>query len=139
MKTSSNRKALNCRQCFITCQYPCDAEEDKQFDCLVMNDYGSEHATCNICPSQCAWDIHVVQNFRYESFEGFETLTVKELKKRYDKASDRCKEVKDIIDRLEDDLSQMQENIMNMVRQAKKCKQRLNEIVYLVGHTIFVA
>ena len=128
VNTSSNRKALNCRQCFITCQYPCDAEEKKQYLCLVMNDYGSEHATCNICPSQCSWDVHGVQNFRYESFEGFETRTVKELKKRYDKASDRCKEAKDIIDRLEDDLSRMQENIINMVRQAKKCKQRLNEI-----------
>ena len=133
VKTSSNRKALNCHQCFTTCHYPCDLEENKQFDCLVMNDYGSEHATCNICPSQCSWDVHFVQNFRYESFEGFETRTIKELKKRYDKASDRCKEAKDIIDRLEDDLSRMQENIIKMVRQAKKCKQRLNEIALKPG------
>ena len=128
VKLPSDKRALNCRKCFTTCHYPCDVRNNEHFNCLVMNNYGSKLATCNVCPSECSWEDHVTQNLRYQSYEGRETRTIKELKDLYDKASNKCKQVQDIINALEEELSQMQENVMNDIQQAKRCKQRLDEI-----------
>ena len=103
------------------------------YNCHVMNEHGSSFASCNICPWSCLWSNHTVEGSRYESFKGTEKRTIKELKARYDKASDRCKEVKEIVDRLEEELSEMQQDVMDIIQQAKQCKQRLNEIALKPG------
>ena len=131
LKLSSNLKALNCRKCLVTCHYPCDREEDDQFNCLVMNERGSNNATCNVC--QCTWEDHVIQGSRYKSYKAKEKRTIRELKKRYDSASNHCEEAKDIIERLQNDLSNMQQDVVNMIQQARECKQRLNEIALKPG------
>ena len=111
-KQAENKiKTLNCLKCTQTCHCPCEAENDKQFNCTVMSNRGSKLATCSSCPSQCAWDVHVVQGFPHQSTTDKEQI---ELQLRYKLASDRCKEVKSSIDQLEDDLSLMQENVKKM-------------------------
>ena len=136
VKLPSNCKALNCRNCFITCHNLCDREENEMYNCLVMNECGSSIASCNICPSRCLWKDHTIQGSRYKSFKGTEKRTVKELKVRYDRADAHCKEVKESIDRLKEELPEMQQDVMDMIQKARQCEQRLNEIALKPGkHT----
>ena len=130
-RLSSDLKALNCRKCFATCHYPCDREEDDQINCVTMNERGSSNATCNIC--QCSWEDHVIQQYRYRTYKAKETRTIRELKARYESASNRIQKAKDVINRLEEDLSKMQQDIVNKIKQARECKQRLSEIALKPG------
>ena len=128
VKLSSNLKALNCQKCFSTCHYPCDREE---INCVVMNERGLSNATCNVC--QCSWEDHMIKQYRYKSYEAKETRTIRELKARYESASNRVQKATDIINRLEEDLSKIQRDIMIKIQQARECKQRLNEIALKPG------
>ena len=124
-----NGNALNCRKCFFTCHCPCDKEEGEQFNCVIMNECGSSNATCNVCSFKCSWRDHSIQRFRYgEPSAEVELRTKAHLKKRYEMAKDKCEEVKEIIKMLEDDLSQMQQDAIKMIQEARECKQRLNKI-----------
>ena len=131
VKLSSNLKALNCRECFSTCHHPCDREEDDQINCVVMNECGSSNATCNVC--YCSWEDHVIQQYRYVSYKTKETRTIRELKNRYESASNRIQKAKDIISRLEEDLSKIQRDIVIKIQQARECKQHLNKIALKPG------
>ena len=128
-----NLKALNCSECFRTCHYPCDQEADEAFNCPVMSNRGSKNATCNICSDECSWKVHVLQDCRYDVYKGTEKRTAIELKARYIRARDSIMRVQDVIKKLEEDLSQKQEDVMNMVREARRCKERLNEIAFKPG------
>ncbi len=131
VKLSSNLKALNCRQCFATCHYPCDREEDDQINCIIMNERGLSNATCNVC--QCSWEDHVIQGSRYETCKVTEMRTIRELKTRYENASNRMQKAKDIINELKEELSKIQRDTVNKIQQARQCKQRLNEIALKPG------
>ena len=130
-KLSSDLKAMNCRKCFATCHCPCDREEDDKKNCIVMNERGSSNATCNVC--QCSWEDHLIQQSRYEIYKAKETRIIRELKARYESASSRIQEANDTINKLEKDLSKMQHDIINKIKHARECKQRLNQIALKPG------
>ena len=123
-----NQRALNCRNCFTTCHFPCERKDDDIYDCVVMDNHDPSVARCTICPSTCAWNAHNLQHFRYESVKQVETRTAKTLKARYDKAKSHHEKAKSTIAILEEELSQMQQDVMIKIKHARKCKERLNEI-----------
>lgn len=96
-----------------------------------MNERGSSNATCNVC--QCSWEDHMIKQYRYKSYEAKETCTIRELKARCESASNRVQKATDIINRLEEDLSKIQRDIMIKIQQARECKQRLNDIALKPG------
>ena len=124
----SNQIVLNCRNCFTTCHFPCERKDDDIYNCIVMDCHDPNVARCTICPSSCTWNMHNLQGFHYESVKQVETRTAKTLKARYDKAKGHHEEAKSTIAILEEDLSQMQQDVMIKIKNARKCKERLTEI-----------
>ena len=128
LSQESDQSALNCRNCFTTCHFPCECKDDDIYDCIVMDSHDPSISRCTICPSTCTWNMHNIQGFRYESIKQVETRTVKTLKARYDEAKGHHEKSKSTIAILEEELSQMQQDVMIKIKYARKCKERLNEI-----------
>ena len=129
-----DQRALNCRNCLTTCHYPCEKTLDTEvYDCIVINRRGPSVACCTVCQFKCPWENHTLQSSRYESFKLTETRIVKELKARYDEAKCHSERAKGAIDKLEEELSKMQQDVMIKIKQARKCKIRLNEIAMKPG------
>ena len=123
-----DQRALNCRNCLTTCHFPCEITSGSIYDCVVMNSHDPNIAQCTICPSTCAWNVHELQRFHYESIKSVEMRTVKTLKARYDEAKDHLEKAKNAIAKLDEELSQMQQDVMINIKNARKCKERLNDI-----------
>ena len=114
---SPDKKALNCRQCFVTCQYPCDYDKQSLGD-----------TPCSFCPSKCQMKSHFLQNFRYKLSKVTETRTNGERKQKFLKAKEGSAQTIDTIDRLKKELSSMQQDVTMKIHCARKYKQRLNDI-----------
>ena len=123
-----DQRALNCHKCLTTCHFPCERKDGDIYNCVVMDCHDPNVARCTICPSTCAWNMHNLQGFRYESKKQVETRTVKTLKARYDEAKGHHEKAKSTIAILEEELSQMQQDVMIKIKHARKCKERLTEI-----------
>ena len=123
----SDQTALNCRNCFMTCHFPCERRDDV-YNCVVMDSHDPSIARCTICPSMCTWNMHSLQGFCYVSVKREETRTIKMLKARYDEAKGHHEKAKSIITILEDELFQMQLDVMIKISIARKCEEHLNKI-----------
>ena len=134
VKLPSNQKALNCGKCSRTCHFPCELVTDNEtYNCRIMSKHGSTDASCNVCPSKCSWKVHVLEDSRYELYEDPEKRTLNDLKARYIEAKVNVRRISDLIDQIENELSQKQDEVMELVREARRCKERLNEIALKPG------
>ena len=125
----SGKKALNCRNCFSTCNYPCELENEAEaYNCIVMNSHDSCLACCTICPSKCGWEMHRLEKFRYEHKKQKEKRIISSLKLKYKEAKDGHDKAKKRISELEEEISKTEKDVVVMTEQARECKQRLNEI-----------
>ena len=125
-----NSKVLNCLNCLFTYHFPCETKDSK---CIVMNDRDSDAAVCLICPSHCSWKKHALQDVRYEVYQHQETHTHKELQRRYEQARDRSKTSQNVIEKIREDVSKMQQDVIIMIKQARECIAHLNEIAFKPG------
>ena len=132
-KLPQNQRALNCLNCFTTCHYHCDKKDDEVYNCEVMNGHGPSVACCTICCFKCPWEMHCLQSSSYESYKNTETRTIKELKQKYDEARYHYETSSSAVDRLEEELSKMQHDVMTKIKQARRCKQNLNKIAMKPG------
>ena len=128
-----NTKALNCGVCHITCHFPCETKDEGTFKCIIMNNKDSNEAECSICPGHCSWKAHMLQDIRYEFVQQQEVRTITEQLQRYESARDKHATTQDAIKNIREDLSKMQKDVMKMIKQARKCRIRLNEIALKPG------
>ena len=128
-----NSKALNCGVCRITCHFPCETKDERTFKCIIMNNKDSDEAECSICPGHCSWKAHMLQDIRYEFVQQQEIRTITEQLQRYESARDKHATTQDAIKNIREDLSKMQKDVMKMIKQARKCRVRLNEIALKPG------
>ena len=113
----SGEMALNCHQCFITCQYPCD-----------YNEQSLDDSPCSNCPSKCQTKSHHLQNVCYKKSKVEETRINEERKQKFLKAEGSVVQTKCTIDKLEKELSDVQQDISMKIHCARECEQHLNDI-----------
>ena len=109
--------ALNCHQCFITCRYPCDYNEQRL-----------DNSPCSNCPSKCQMKSHHLQNVRYKKSKVEEIITNEERKQQFLKAEEGSVQTKCTIDKLKKELSDVQQDVGMKICCARECKQHLNDI-----------
>lgn len=118
----------NCANCHFTCHDNCAYADDRdKWKCCAMN--GNEsNATCKVCPGQCSWRLHFNNAYHFELYEEVEVRTKKELFDRYNEAKSAKENIETIIQKMEDELRNLQMGVLFKVRQARGCLQRLDEI-----------
>ena len=114
---SSGEMALNCHQCFVTCQYPCD-----------YNEQSLDDSPCPNCPSKCPMKSHRLQGVRYKISKVEEIQTNEERKQKFLKAEEGCVQTTDTINRLKKELSDIQQDIGAKIHCAREYKQHLDDI-----------
>ena len=110
-----NSYALNCRKCRLTILFPCN--EVRRCD---------EQYNCTMC--MCSRKQHSLQHFRYEYESKEIEFTNWNKKRNYDAAHKGHEEVIMDIDRLKREHSEVEERVKNMITQAKKYQNRLNDV-----------
>ena len=83
---------------------------------------------CKVCTKQCHWQEHSNLPYIFEYETVSETRTSEDLKKRYEVAKSGKNLVEGMIEKLEEDLTEMHNNVLSMMFKAQKSLQRLDEI-----------
>ena len=114
---SSGKVALNCHQCLVTCQYPCD-----------FNEKSLDDSPCSNCPSKCPMRNHHLQGSRYKISKVEEIRTNEERKQKFLRAEEGAVQNINAIKRLKKELSDIQQDISAKIDCAREHNQRLDDI-----------
>ncbi|CAL8316875.1 unnamed protein product [Gadus morhua 'NCC'] len=122
--TKEGEFITNCQQCSVTCHYPCAiADDKKKSGCAAMKD-----GKCTVCPGTCTWDIHFNQKYRWDYVIEKQRTTIKEVKEKYEKATEAKISVEQLIEHLEEDVAMLQDVIMSLIDTSSHSIARLKEI-----------
>ena len=121
----TGQHTTTCRRCNFTCHTSCAiANDDDKKLCCAMDWFGY----CKVCTKQCHWQEHSNLPYIFEYETVSETRTLEDLKKRYEVAKSGKNLVEGMIEKLEEDLTEMHNNVLSMMFKAQKSLQRLDEI-----------
>uniref|UniRef100_A0A3B4YYP4 AIG1-type G domain-containing protein n=1 Tax=Seriola lalandi dorsalis TaxID=1841481 RepID=A0A3B4YYP4_SERLL len=114
----------NCQQCHFTCHDDCSIANDaNKIDCSVMAD-----GYCTQCPRKCVFSVHYNQKYKWEYKEVKEKKTVKELQKKYLKATEAKMPVQALIDKLRLEYDLVKAEVVTLMERSAQCLNRLKEI-----------
>ena len=131
----SGQYACNCHKCNYTCHNNCScANYGEKVMCPAMKNPSSKNATCKVCPGKCSWRHHVRNPYRYETYQDQEIITSNEQRAKYDSAMISKKQVEAVIKKMEEELIEMDQAVLQNKIQAKKSLQRLQEIALRPRH-----
>ncbi|KAM4605005.1 uncharacterized protein ACJ7VT_017306 [Polymixia lowei] len=123
--SGSGNYITNCQQCFVTCHFPCGIPNDADKNgCVAIGSNGH----CTECKGKCHWSVHFNQKYRWEYQDVKEKRTVKDLKDKYQKATEAKLSVQDLIGRLKADYNRLQVEVVKLIERSAKCLDRLKEI-----------
>ncbi|XP_033831919.2 uncharacterized protein LOC117379332 [Periophthalmus magnuspinnatus] len=115
----------NCQKCNHTCHYPCTiADDSAKKGCAAMDQNGY----CTECPGKCIWSDHYNQKYRWEYKEVIEEKTAEEIKKKYLKGTKDKMTVQNVISKLKREYHRFKNIVTDMVKEATKAINRLNQI-----------
>ena len=116
---------INCNECSFKCHPLCACIEHEGTPmCKVMNSEGF----CEVCPGKCHFQKHVRDDFRYEYVNVKVKKTCADMKAKYSAAEGQSLTHKDIVDRNEQKLIELNDNIGQLIMLIQKCNERLQEI-----------
>ena len=132
----SGEYTTNCLTCNYTCHKSCAyANDADKYQCSAMSrNGGTNSAECGVCPSNCSWRVHVNNPYRFELYEGMETRTSDELKKRYESALSNKEQVEGVIVEMKKELDAMNMAVLRKIDQARTSIERLQQIALKPNH-----
>nr|XP_033810194.1 uncharacterized protein LOC117364741 isoform X2 [Geotrypetes seraphini]XP_033810205.1 uncharacterized protein LOC117364741 isoform X2 [Geotrypetes seraphini] len=115
----------NCHKCHYTCHYPCGIANDiEKHNCWAMDKYKN----CRICPNRCVWNVHFNQKYKWIYENQIVKGTYHDLKKNYESAYGEVMTAEQMFKQLEEELSEVEEKVLELINMLSKCLQRLEEI-----------
>ncbi|CAL8321121.1 unnamed protein product [Arctogadus glacialis] len=122
--TKEGQFITNCQQCSMTCHYPCKIADDrKKHKCSAMRD-----GKCNVCPGNCDWSIHFNQKYKWTYVKEKRLKTVRQLKDKYEKATEAKITVQQLIEHLEEEFANLQDETICLLDKTSRCIARLKKI-----------
>jgi hypothetical protein len=113
----------NCQKCRTTCHFPCSQAHDvDKHRCSVMNPSGN----CIIC--KCHWKEHFNQKFRYEMEKKKVKRSSDAIRQQYQDASSEAMTNEQLLDRIQKEIDEYEEQLIELMQATYPCIQRLNEI-----------
>ena len=121
----TGQHTTTCRRCNFTCHTSCAFANDNDKKLCCAMDWSGY---CKVCTKQCHWQEHSNLPYIFEYETVSETRTSEDLKKRYEVAKSGKNLVEGMIEKLEEDLTEMHNNVLSMMFKAQESLQRLDEI-----------
>ncbi|XP_059914660.1 uncharacterized protein LOC132462896 [Gadus macrocephalus] len=123
--SKTGKYITNCQQCEKTCHFPCSIPNDADKSrCRVMGPDGN----CTQCENKCHWMLHFNQKYHWDYEQVTEKRTYKDLKEKYEKASEKAMSVVDVIKRMELEYDLLQEEVVRLKECSAECLNTLKEI-----------
>uniref|UniRef100_A0A8C5CGK1 Fibronectin type-III domain-containing protein n=2 Tax=Gadus morhua TaxID=8049 RepID=A0A8C5CGK1_GADMO len=123
--SKTGKYITNCQQCEKTCHFPCSIPNDAEKSrCRVMGPDGN----CTQCENKCHWMLHFNQKYHWDYEQVTEKLTYKDLKEKYEKASEKAMSVVDVIKKMELEYDLLQEEVVRLKECSAECLNTLKEI-----------
>ncbi|XP_038671285.1 uncharacterized protein LOC119975569, partial [Scyliorhinus canicula] len=115
----------NCQKCHFTCHYPCQIpNDDGKRGCAAMDHDGC----CTVCPNKCIWNVHFNQKYRFIYETRKEKRTYSELKEKYEKVSGEKMTQEKILEKLQQELDDVQDAVLELIEKSSQSILRLGEI-----------
>ena len=113
-----------CLVCSYTCHANCGIpNDDEKNNCSAMT-----NGYCTVCPQKCHWQKHANLPYRFEYYTENEVRTDHNLKKQHESAKTSKEQVKEMIQRNEHMLQQLQVEVFSLIKDVAKSIERLNDI-----------
>ena len=115
----------NCTNCHFTCHDNCIyANDDEKAKCCAMGSDGN----CKICPDKCHWRKHANTPYIFEYVAVKVKKTYAEMQKKYQEATGKLPSQEQVVEKLGEELSDLLNDIEDMMIMIKVCNKRLKEI-----------
>ena len=119
----------NCVNCNFTCHKHCLISDDKEkFKCWAMEDQSDQNTKCRLCPGHCSWVFHHNNGYIFELYEETETRTSDKFKKNYQEVVHQKNIVKQMVDKIKNDIFAMREDVNKMMITVRGCLVALDKI-----------
>nr|XP_028606212.1 uncharacterized protein LOC114607295 [Podarcis muralis] len=124
--SGAHQYATNCKNCKVTCHYPCWGTWDRLNRlCSAISFFSGK---CNVCPSKCSASDHHNQNYQFKDEIRKEKKTYAELKKKYEHAYHGVMTAEQLIWHLSQEYIKVRENLFENIERASQSLRRLEEI-----------
>ena len=119
---------MNCLFCNFTCHDDCTcANDEDKWRCSAMDNGDFDTAMCRVCPGKCTWKKHVSNPYYFEIYQEDEVRTQDDLKRNYEEAVQGKIRAESMIETIENRLLQLDQYVMQMISEIRKCSERLDE------------
>uniref|UniRef100_A0A8C5N3D0 AIG1-type G domain-containing protein n=1 Tax=Leptobrachium leishanense TaxID=445787 RepID=A0A8C5N3D0_9ANUR len=120
----TDETSVNCLQCQSTCHHPCNVP----FSRLVyLSEVFYWNAICRVCGH--GQSRHFCERYKWETYVVTVTETYGELKSKYQTVFNEKLTVQTICEKLSAEIQTTEREALKLIETAKKCLQRLQEIV----------
>ena len=90
--------------------------------------HGDGGKYCRICPQNCYWEMHKNQPYVYVIKIHTVTKTAEDLKKKYEEAENKKLSAEELVQKCQEEFEEVQLRVLQMVDQARRSIERLNQI-----------
>ena len=123
--SGKGQHTTNCLTCNYTCHKKCKIAEDSQkARCVAMDNEGK----CKQCPGNCAWQAHNNTAYIIRWVPKKVKKTYREKMKLYTTAKDKVSSQTQIIQKMSDNVTELERGIAQLLRSVTNCNNRLKEI-----------
>ncbi|XP_060557439.1 uncharacterized protein LOC132717878 [Ruditapes philippinarum] len=115
----------NCIMCHFTCHEngtSLDREKIARLSCMGSN------GCCNSCPDKCHWTKHTTTPYKFEYAIVKVRKIYAEMQEKYNNARGKLLSQEKIVEKLGEELNNLQDDIEDMMVAIKTCNERLKEI-----------
>ncbi|KAH3768302.1 hypothetical protein DPMN_169514 [Dreissena polymorpha] len=120
----SGLHVTNCTYCNFTCHENCSIVNDaEKIGCWAMTD-----GFCRICPERCFWNQHANTPHIFDYITVDETKTYAEMRKKYEEASGKLLTQEQVLDKMREELDEIDDMIQTMMLVVRDCNIRLGKI-----------
>ncbi|XP_060589819.1 uncharacterized protein LOC132745006 isoform X3 [Ruditapes philippinarum] len=119
------KHVTNCLNCHMTCHNDCAyANDEDKKHCCAMDSNGN----CTQCQEHCFWDIHRNTPYIFEYVTVQKQRTYTEKLEKYRRAEGETMTRKKVVERMYDELFDLEDDIMELMDTINTCNNILREI-----------
>ena len=118
-----------CLQCNRTCHDNCNIKQDEyKYNCWAMDKNSKK---CRICPNKCNWSLHKNIPYIIKYYSVKETITLEELKNKYDDSKSKKLDREKILEKINDKIFSLNAECLETQEEIKRAINRIKEIALM--------
>ena len=133
--------SLNCKKCETTCHYPCDPNwgmgvcpafwppaNPTVIGLLKSVFTHDQFGRCKVCPGKCSIDDHTNEETTWSYIPGEETMTLYDVRKKYEKAVSKQMTAEELQDSVQAELEDLKQEMVKSIQDITRCSNLLKKI-----------